>query len=246
MITEKLTLIDRNSFVPLYKQISLIIKDLIIDGVFKYGELIPSENELSSASGISRMTVRRGLQELVEECLLEPIAGRGYCATPGKIKLNSGVLRSFTKEVIGMGMVPTSRLIEKLITNAPLIAQHVFEKSVNTVFLKVRRVRYADGIPLALETSFFDFKICKGLETKVLTESIYETLQVDLGIQIDHAHQTIEAHAVAEEEAAILEIAPGDATLLLRRKSFDVSGRTVEYVESIIRGDRYAFTMELR
>jgi GntR family transcriptional regulator len=246
MSNPMLSTIERNSSVPLYKQVEEIVRALIRDGSFKDGELIPSENEISSHTGISRMTVRRGLQSLVQEGLLEAITGRGYCATPNRIQLHSGVLRSFSSEVIGMGMVPTSRVLEKETAHAPQIAQYVFGKNANSPLLKVRRVRCADNIPLALETSFFDLQVCRGLDEKDLHNSIYETLRNDLGIQIERAHQTIEAVSANDEEASLLEINSGAATLLLKRKSFDPEGRTVEYVESLIRGDRYAFTMELQ
>lgn len=223
-----------------------MVRELVEDGTFRTGDLIPSENEISRYTGISRMTVRRGLQDLVREGILEAVSGRGYSATARRIHLAGGVLRSFTRELKGMGIHPQSRVLEcRTVTEDPVV-HVVFGKPAPMPLLKICRLRSGNGEPLAIETAWFDPVLVSGLEHEDLTRSIYETLRENYGIALHRAEQSIQACNVNPTQAELLGIAPGAAALKIRRTTRDRHGRIIEFVESVIRGDRYAFTMELR
>ena len=238
--------IRRGSPVPLYLQIAGIVRDLIDDGTFQKGDSIPSENEISNYTGISRMTVRRGLQELVRQGVLESVSGRGYFATSKRIELTTGRLRGFTEEIHAMGLAPSSRVIERVVTSDDPVAHLVFGKPVGAPIFKVQRVRYGDGIPLALETAFYDLAVCKGLEYLDVDRSVYEALRLEIGVDLHGATQSLQASRIDASQARLLEVPEDLPCLSITRRSYDRNSTLVEYVEAIFRGDRYAFTVTLR
>ena len=236
----------KRSGVPLYTQITAVVQDLVNDGTFPSGELIPSENEISRFTGVSRMTVRRALQDLVQQGILVPISKRGYFATPERIQLASGALRSFTREISAMGLHPSSHLISSQTVYRDPIAHMVFGKPGEVPVLKVERVRCGDRVPLALEIAYYDLTICAGLERANLERSICEFLATQLGIVLRRATQTIQAHSLSNRESVLLEMAPKSASLKLKRTTYDSHADMVEYVEAVFRGDRYTVGMQLR
>lgn len=232
--------------VPLYTQITAVVQDLVNDGTFPSGELIPSENEISRFTGVSRMTVRRALQDLVQQGTLVPISRRKYCATPERIQLASGALRSFTREISAMGLHPSSRLISSQAVYRDPIAHVVFGKPGEVPVLKVERARCGDRVPPALEPTYYDLTICAGLERANLERSIYEFLAAQLGIVLRRATQTIQAHSLSNRESVLLEAAPRSAALKLKGTTYDRHANMVEFVEAVFRGDRYTVGMQLR
>lgn len=238
--------IQRSSPTPLYAQIARIIRTLIDDGTFKPGDPIPSENEISQFTGISRMTVRRGLQELVREGVLVTVSGRGYFAGSRRIEMTTGVLRGFTEEISAMGLTPSSTVIEKTVTYGDPVAHLVFGTSVGSPILKITRVRSGDGIPLALETAFYDLSICRGLERLDVDRSVYDILRHELGINLDTATQTLNAAVIDDGQAQVLRVPRGLPALRITRRTYNSEAALVEYVEAVFRGDRYTFSVTLR
>lgn len=223
-----------------------MVRELVEDGTFRTGDLIPSENAISRYTGISRMTVRRGLQDLVREGILEAVSGRGYSATARRIHLSGGVLRSFTRELKGMGIQPQSRVLECCTVTEDPVVHVIFGKPAQMPLLRIRRLRSGNEEPLAIETAWFDPVLVPGLEREDLTSSIYATIREKYGIILRRAEQSIQACAVDRDQAELLGVAEGAAALTIRRTTRDRQGRIIEFVESVIRGDRYVFTMELQ
>lgn len=245
-VLERFHTLDRRSGVPLYAQVSEMVRLLVEDGTFHTGDLIPSENEISRYTGISRMTVRRGLQDLVREGILEAVSGKGYSATARRIHLAGGVLRSFTRELEGMGLRPHSRVLEcRMIRDDPVV-HVIFGKPAQMPLLRIRRLRSGNDEPLAVETAWFDPVLVPGLEQEDLSASIYATIREKCGIVLRRAEQTIQACSVDPEQAELLGVDPGSAVLKIRRTTRDRMGRIIEFVESVIRSDRYVITMELQ
>jgi len=238
--------IDRGSRTPLYSQIARIIRSLVDDGTFKRGNPIPSENEISEITGISRMTVRQGLQELVRQGVLDAVSGRGYFAGSGRIELTTGVLRGFTEEIRGMGLKPASQVIEKVVTDDDPVAHLVFGKPVGSPILKIRRVRFGNGTPLALETAFYDLAVCRGLDQRDIDGSIYDLLRHEIGVDLNRATQSLKATVLDDEQARLLGVPRDLPCLSITRRTYDRSATLIEYVEAIFRGDRYTVTVTLR
>ena len=240
--------IRKNSPLPLYYQLKELLKERIESGALRPHERLPSERELEEQFGISRMTARHALSELELEGYAYREQGRGtFVAEP---KLRQGLLRltSFTEDMEARGLRPGARVLEvRLLSQAPELLSR-FKAEPGEEFVKIERVRLADGEPMALEISFLRRRFCPGIEGLDLTDrSLYETLRERFGLELGWAEQTIEAKLADEYEAEVLGVQVGTPMLLMERTTYLTDGSTpIEYVRSSYRGDRYKLYVELR
>ncbi|HEY8497840.1 MAG TPA: GntR family transcriptional regulator [Limnochordales bacterium] len=232
---------------PLYIQLKRCLIDLIERGEIRSGQRIPSERQLARHLGISRMTVRQALVELVQESVLTRRLGRGTFVADRKIEQGLVALTSFSEDMRRRGMQPGARLLGMEVQEAPPRVERALALDPDRRVLVIRRLRLADGIPMALETSHLPYaRVPSVPRRRVAQGSLYEYLQEELGIALSHAHQTLEPVLATESEARLLGVEPGSPLLLMERTTYDVDGRPVEFVRSLYRGDRYKFYVELR
>lgn len=236
----------RRSAGPLYFQLKRLLLELIDNEELKPGERIPSERELSRQFGISRMTVRQALAELVHESVLLRRQGRGTFVADRKIVQGLMELSSFSEDMRRRGMVPGARLLEVQLQEASRKVERALALGADRRVLVVRRLRLADGEPMALEVTHLPYTLVGSLPRERLEGSLYEYLEKDLGIELASAHQTLEPVVAAEEEARLLGVPPGSPLLLMERTTLSRSGAPVEFVRSVYRGDRYKFFVELK
>ena len=118
--------------------------------------------------------------------------------------------------------------------------------SATATALRVRRLRLADGEPMAIETTHLPLSRFRGLTLELRDGgSLYQVLRERFGVELGHAEETIETALASPEEAEVLGADVGLPMLLLSRHSFDTAGRPVEWVRSLYRGDRYKFVARL-
>lgn len=235
----------RRDPVPLYFQLKQILIDMIENEELRPGECIPSERELSEKYQISRMTVRQAITELVHEGLLYRQQGRGTFVAEPKIEQGLFTLTSFTEDMLQRGLKPETRLLESAVINAPRKVERVLELSMDRRVLQIRRLRLADGEPMALETSHLAYNLCKSMADEELSGSLYRLLEEKYGLTLGRARQTLEPVLANPDEAEMLGTGPGAPLLLLQRVTYLASGKPLELVKAVYRGDRYKFTVEL-
>ncbi|WP_273888904.1 GntR family transcriptional regulator [Rubrobacter naiadicus] len=237
--------IDKSSPIPKYHQLKEIIREMVEQEELKEGEMIPSERELCERFGISRMTVRQAVMELVNEGVLYREQGRGTFVAARKVQQPTARLTSFTQDMRERGMEPSSEVLEVEVEEAGLLVARRLGVEEGERVIRLRRLRLADGEPMALETSHLLYEVAKGVLGRDLAgRSLYEELSA-AGVEISRAEQSYEAVPVSEEEAALLGVEPGSAALLIERVTYDAGERPFEYVRSTYRGDRYRITATL-
>lgn len=238
--------LDTGSPVPLYYQLRKFITDRIDSGEWQPGDRLPSESELGQQFGISRTTVRQALGELTSQGLLARFQGKGTFVARPRIQQRLTQLTGFTQDMLARGLRPSSQLLDlKLVEAGARAAQGLRLKPGEQVVL-LRRLRLADGEPMALETNYLLAGFFESLRAVDLTErSLYEVLRQECGVIPTTAAQQIEAVACPAEEAALLQVRKASPVLHMHRTSFDQNQRPFEQVESIYRGDRYIFYAEL-
>lgn len=224
------------------------IRDQVLDliGTLEVGAAIPPERELCQRFGVSRMTLRRALDELAREGVVERHQGRGTFVAAPKIAQQLE-MTSFSDDMRRRGMVPGSRTLtlSRIAAGAPLGRR--LDVSPRATVLRVRRLRLADHEPMAIETLHVPEDLVPGLDARDLTDtSFYDLLEDRYGLAILWAEQTIEPTVVNAEEAAELAIPEHSPAFLFERTSRADDGRIVEFVRSIYRGDRYQLLVELR
>jgi GntR family transcriptional regulator len=209
------------------------------------GEAIPSERQLSTELGVSRLTVRAALDDLVREGFLERRHGAGTFVSEPKIAQEL-TMTSFTEDMQRRGMVPSSKTLELKTVAAGARLGRLLHVSPSEQIVVVTRLRYADRETMAIETLHVAESLVPGLTAKDLEEhSFYELLEDRFGIVVVGGSQAIEPTVTNEEESAALGVPLHSPAFLFERTTRAVDGRIVEYVRSIYRGDRYRLVSDL-
>jgi GntR family transcriptional regulator len=194
---------------------------------------------------VSRLTLRAALDDLVREGYLVRRHGSGTFVSEPKIAQQL-TLTSFSEDMRRRGMVPDSRMIGLENVHAgPQIARALNISPAERVF-QIRRLRLADGEPMALETLHVPVSLVPGLTAPQLDHgSWYELLEERYNVVIASGLQTIEPTVTNDEESELLNVPLHSPAFLFERTSHTRDGRTVEFVRSIYRGDRYRLVAEL-
>jgi GntR family transcriptional regulator len=209
------------------------------------GEAIPSERRLSSDLGISRLTVRAALDDLVRDGYLERRHGSGTFVSEPKIAQQL-TLTSFSEDMRRRGMVAGSRTIELREIHAGAALGRALNISPNARVTLIRRLRLADEEPMALETLHVPSALVPGLTRDMLENaSFYDLLQHNYGVVISRGTQSIEPTVTNEEESELLGVPLHSPAFLFERTSRTDEGETVEFVRSLYRGDRYRLVADL-
>jgi GntR family transcriptional regulator len=211
----------------------------------RVGDAIPSERQLTHELGVSRLTVRAALDDLVREGLLVRRHGSGTFVSEPKIAQEL-TMTSFTEDMERRGMVPGSRTLGLRVTPAGAHLGRLLHVSPSEPVLIISRLRLADRETMAIETLHVRESLVPGLGAPDLEQrSFYEILEDRFGITIVGGHQTIEPTVTNEEESAALGVPLHSPAFLFERTTQSESGEIVEYVRSLYRGDRYKLVTQL-
>jgi GntR family transcriptional regulator len=239
-------MIDKNSPIPIYHQLEEYIKSQIESGALKVDEAIPSEREYAERYQISRMTVRQAINNLVNEGYLYRQKGRGTFVNKQKVEQKLQGLTSFTEDMLERGMKPSSKLLSFQIIPADIQVASRLKLKENTPVYEIQRVRLADDVPMALETTYLPANLVKGLTEEIINQSLYKYIEDTLLLTISEAAQQIEAASAKEIEVKHLEIEKGSPVLLILRTSYLQDGTPFEFVKSAYRADRYKFVHTMK
>lgn len=238
-------LLHRKSPIPLYTQVKELLRSRLAGGDGTDEHQLPSERDLAKELGVSRMTVRQALRELIDEGSVFTAPGRGTFRVSGKLSQPLGQLTSFSQDMIQRSSVPSSRLLAADQTTDAHLAEVLCIAEAAPI-ARVRRLRLADGEPMALETSHLPLDLCPGILSLDLEHlSIYETLQSVYQLRLKSAEQSIESRLAEHGTAALLHIETNSPVLYNERRTQLDDGRIVEFVRSWYRGDRYQFRIRL-
>lgn len=242
-----MTTIYRNSPVPRYHQLKEILREKIRSGEWKPGDLIPSERELSETYGISRMTARQAVTDLVNEGVFYREQGRGTFVTRHKVTQQLLRLTGFTEDIRARGQHPTTRVLSAEVRAADEATAERLRVEVGQPIFCLQRLRLADGEPLAVELSQVSFKGCdRLLEDNLEENSLYRLLETKYGYPLMEAEQELEAGLAGSEEAQLLNIPVGSSVLFTRRTTYTDRNQPIEYAQSVYAGNKYTFYTHLK
>jgi GntR family transcriptional regulator len=224
---------------PLYLQIQEYLAEQIAAGRYLPETRIPSERELSSELGISRMTVRRAITELVNEGLLERVHGAGTFVARPKMEYAATELISYSKAMRQRGMLVNRQLLELGEVPASRRLAMRLQVSLGQSLLHAAILCLANRTPVILERAFFPIERCPGLEEYDFEKtSIYDLLTEGYQVHVSHVDQTIEATTASESAARMLRIAESHPLLLVTRTIYrQEDGKPVLYSQDLLRGD---------
>jgi GntR family transcriptional regulator len=230
---------------PRYVQLRKRIEEAIETGVLTPNAPLPPEREIAALTDLSRVTVRKAIQELVERGLVVQRQGSGSFVKERlpRVEQSLSRLTSFSEDMARRGMTSTSTWLEKGIFVPSPDEVVALALSSGDAVSRITRLREAGGRPMAIERAALPIDVLP--DPTVVTRSLYETLETT-GKRPVRAIQKISAINLDEGNAALLGLPPGAAGLKIERISYLPSGRVVEFTRSIYRGDAYDFVAELR
>lgn len=234
--------LDRTSPVPLHHQLKQYLYAQIVGGHWKPNDLIPSEQELQEQFGLSRITVRRALSDLVNEGLLVRERGRGTFVAPPKLTHSPQARRSLTDYMLQQGIRPGWQVLERGFVEAPAEVAEPLQVPVGSRVYAIRRLRLADDQPIGVHTAYLPADLADAVDEAALLEggSLHYLSHLPQMINA-RATRVIEAVAATEVEARLLHVMPGSPILQITRVVTDGQGRPLEYLQARYRGDRFKY-----
>lgn len=232
---------------PIYTQLAEYLRFQIKSGVLRPGDRMIGENDMVEVLGVSRTTVRNAINQLVEEGYILRYRGKGSFIAEPRLKRDINYLYNFTENIRSAGSVPSSQVMrcEVVASDAALQTKMKLAAIGQKVFL-LERLRMADGDPIIFETTYIPYYLCEGIETVDFSStSLYNTLENRYGITIAHAEETMEAAVIDKRTAAVLQCKNGLAGYHIERISYLSSDYICEFTQSVTRGDRCVFKLDL-
>lgn len=231
--------LDRGGSTPLYIQLANVLRDKIERGEWKPDQKIPSENELNRMYGISRMTARQVLAQLVNEELLFRVQGKGTFVAHRKIGATSPTYLGIREQLERMGYATTTMVLSSEAAPADVrVAAHLAISPDELVY-RLRRVRLVDGEPISLHTSFVPKRLAADLDADdLVNRQLCVILENEYDLRMSRVVESLESTLPSADEAKQLRIRRTTPLLLLRQEISDPSGQQFEYSRILFRGDK--------
>lgn len=212
----------------------------LIDAGLQPHDKMPTERELAETFGVTRLTVRRALDQLGYEGRVYRTQGAGTFVSEPRIA-KSVELTSFSDDMRARGLVPGSQLAE--IAELPAGAEIGARLGISPrdAVTHIYRVRTADGEPMCIEHTYIPAALAPGLAVRQIDGSLYQLMSESYHLRAEKAEQSIHATVLDPEAARRLGVAEFSPAFKVSRVAFDARNRRIEYAESIYRADRYSY-----
>ena len=237
--------LDRSSSTPLYHQLAQSIEHAITSGELAPGDRLENELSLTERLGLSRPTARQAIQELVKKGLLVRKRGVGTQVVRSQFRRDER-LSSLNEDLAKAGRVPSSRLLDFTVGPLDDDVRDALEGDQVTEgdFVTIRRLRMADGVPLAILTNYLPARFDIARADVEEGRSLYGHLRA-LGVNLKIAHQRISARLMTEEEAGLLDSEVPAACLTVERTAYDDVGQFVELGRHVYQAAHYSVQSSL-
>jgi GntR family transcriptional regulator len=231
---------------PLYSRVETVLAGEIASGDLRVGGQLPTEDSLIARFGVSRITVRRAIQNLVARSLVEIRRGKGTFVAAPKIIQELTELSGFVEDMHALGRKPTARVIGKEIVTADATVARQLALTKGERVVRIHRVRLADRIPLSFDETFLPLEIGKKIITNNLkVEPIFSLLERKYDVPLIDAEYKLDAVSAEAEVAAALRVKQGSPIFRIERTSFSTGGLPVDYERLHYRGDLVRFVTRL-
>lgn len=235
--------LDRSGPVPLYFQISTRIEAAIREERLPAGSRLENEISLANRLGMSRPTIRRAIQELVDKGLLVRRRGIGTQVVHGKVTRNVE-LTSLFEDLERAGQKPVTKLLSAEIGKADAAVADHLGVATGSPVLHIKRLRSADGVPISILENYLPEEFTDLDLGQLSRHGLYQMLRAR-GVTIRVAKQRIGARAANAIESELLDVSRGGPLLSMERTAFDQSGRAIEWGTHCYRPDLYSFEVTL-
>ncbi|WP_303968837.1 GntR family transcriptional regulator [Sporosarcina ureae] len=230
--------------IPMYIRIAMDIRKKILSGKYLEEEQISTEDEIGVEYGVSRMTARNAITQLVEENLVYRVHGRGTFVSKNKIERNLNKVTGFHEDMLSMGLNPSSKVI-KFITRLPdAKEQHELKIRKNDKVFEINRIRYIDDVPYGYQELVIPVRLLQDLKKEDIEKSSLYTYMNKLEKPISYANQHMEV-AIKPEINELIGISENIPFFKIKRVSFLANNEAVELFHSYFRGDKFSYSLQL-
>ena len=229
----------------LHRRVYRILLDQIERGLLPRGARLPPERVLSERMSVSRATIRRALQELADQGLIESWVGRGTFVTGGLLSDPPSTYRSFTELGAERGLTASARVLSRNTRPALLDEADVYRIAPGADIFEIERLRLLDGLPIAIDRARVPLSRAPNLiDVDFSTTSLYRTLEA-AGVAPVRGDYAVTAVAADLREATLLETDVGAPLLLASSTDYEAQGSVIDLSDTLYRGDRYHFRATL-
>lgn len=209
------------------------------------GSRLPPERALAEHFGVSRVTLRRALDELERAGVVER-TGTGWAVASRPIGEPPNELMSFSEMAASRGLVPGARVLDRLVRAATIEEAETLGLAPGASLFELERLRTMEGVPILIDRTRIPLSLAPGLDDVDFDQtSLYDVLEERYSIHPARARFTVEAIPADERRAALLGLEPGQPLLRCLQQTEDDTGRQIELCEMVYRGDRYRFRASL-
>ncbi|TVQ35236.1 MAG: GntR family transcriptional regulator [Spirochaetaceae bacterium] len=232
--------------VPLYAQIREALRRQISAGELKPGTKLPGEDALTEQFGVSRMTVRQGVSELIDEGLLYRRRGVGTFVSQRHVQRDHNRLTTFFDSAAAEGFDARIEVLAQEVVPAKHMVAQALDLKEGEPVIYIRSLRFADGLPITLHDEYVPYKLFPELLYQEMTTMMsWEALERS-GYRVKHAVQKVEALPAEHNIATVLQMEKGAPILFKHRTVIAEDGNPLEFALCYSRGDSYALTMTLK
>ena len=235
--------LDRVGPIPLYFQVSTRLEKAIRSGVLPPGARLENEIAIGQRLGLSRPTIRRAIQDLVDKGLLVRRRGIGTQVVQGQVA-RQVELTSLFEDLQSSHLAPATDVLERRVIPAASDVAERLGVDEGSDVLYVRRRRTTDGVPVAVLVNYLPAEFADITDEQLVETGLYQLMR-SRGVTIQIAQQRIGARRAHGDEGELLEIASDDPVLTMDRVAFDNAGRAIEYGHHCYRTDSYHFETTL-
>lgn len=210
------------------------------------GSPLPPERALAEHFGVSRVTLRRALDELEAAGIVSRTPGGGWVVAGSRIGEPPNELMSFSEMAAARGLTPRSRILTEHVRPSTIDEADTLGLAPGAPLFELERLRLMDEVPILVDRTRIPLALAPDIgEVDFEATSLYAALEARYGIRPARARFAVEAIAADERLAALLELEPGGPLLRCEQLTEDEAGRPVEMSEMVYRGDRYRFRATL-
>lgn len=231
---------------PLYARLEKALTEDIGAGRLIPGQQIPTEGELIARFGVSRITVRKAIENLVARGLVEIRRGKGTFVAEPRMRQELTALTGFVEDMVALGRNPSARLLgSERMAAGPEVARHL-DLAPGAMVWRIERVRLADGAAVSFDETFLPDAIGELIVKEDLeAEPIFALLEDKIGLPLIEAQYQLEAAAADKRAAKALGVKEGSPIFLIERTSYVEGGRPVDYEKLHYRGELIKFVTRL-
>jgi GntR family transcriptional regulator len=235
----------RNSHVPMHRQLAQQLRQVIAAGDYRPGDRLPTEPELAARHGVSRITARQAVMQLVRDGLVVRQRGKGSFVAAPPVHHDLVDLRGIYDELVARGVNPTTELLDYAERVPPANVAERLRSGARKV-LHYKRLYLRRGEPFAVSWAYLSPAVPKMPRELVAAHTTYHLFESFMHLKISHADLSVRARAASPELKKLLGLRAGTPVIALERVSYLAGGGPAEFTLYCANAENYEFALKVR